>query len=139
MDFDTFKIKYAETMLSYQAIEHDIKYIYAFMLKGDVNKHFDDIENKTLGQMIRKLKELDYSDGNPLISAGDYNFLTQICDNRNYWAHKVFTEFVYTENWFYSKDYQKQCDKLEKDHDRVERASHILEGIRIDYCTKLKR
>lgn len=139
MDFNTFKIQYAETMLSYQAIEHDIKYIYAYMLKGDVNEHFDDIENKTLGQMIRKLKELDQSDGKPFISAGDYNFLTQICDNRNHWAHSVFTEFIYTKNWLYSKEYQKQCDKLEKDHDKVERASKILEEIRIDYCTKVSR
>ena len=65
------------------------------MKVGDVNKHFDEIENKTLGQMIRKLKELDNSDNKPLISSNDYNFLTQICDNRNHWAHSVFTEFIY--------------------------------------------
>ena len=139
MDFDTFKIKYAETMFNYQAIEHDIKFIYAYMLKGNIDKHFDSIENKTLGQMIRMLKDLDHSDGNPLISANDYNFLTQICDNRNHWAHNVFTEFIYTSNWEYSKDYQKQYDKLDKDHNRVENASSILEKIRIDYCSKNRR
>ena len=74
MDFKDFKIVYAETMLYYQAIEHDIKIIYAFMKVGDVNKHFDEIENKTLGQMIRRLKELDNEDNKPLIRTGDYNF-----------------------------------------------------------------
>ena len=139
MDFKEFKIKYAETMLNYQAVEHDIKFIYAYMLKGSIDKHFDSIENKTLGQMIRMLKDLDYSDNNPLISKGDYNFLTQICDNRNHWAHNVFTEFIYKENFIYSNEYQKQCDKLEKDYDRIERASEILEKIRIDYCTRHRR
>ncbi|MDY4788158.1 MAG: hypothetical protein SO253_02425 [Bacilli bacterium] len=114
MDFDTFKIKYAETMFYYQAIEHDIKFIYAFMKVGDVNKHFAEIENKTLGHMIRKLKELDNSDKKPYISSGDYNFLTQICDNRNHWAHSVYTKFIYENDCFNSKEYLKECAKLKK-------------------------
>lgn len=48
MNFEEFKIKYAETMLNYQAIEHDIKFIYAYMKVGDIDRHFDEIENKTL-------------------------------------------------------------------------------------------
>lgn len=139
MDFETFKIKYAETMFIYQAIEHNIKFIYAFMKVGNVNKHFDEIENKTLGQMIRKLKELDNEDNKSLINTGDYNFLTQICDNRNHWAYNVFLEFVYKNNWINSKEYQKQCTKLEKDYDRVEVASDILDKIRIDYCKNIRK
>lgn len=139
MDFNQFKLMYASTMICYQAIEHDIKYIYAYMRVGDVNKHFDEIENKTLGQMIRKLKELDNSDNKPLISPGDYNFLTQICDNRNHWAHNVFTEFLYEDNWINSKEYKKQCEKLSKDYERIQRASDILEKIRIDYCTSIRK
>ncbi len=99
MDFDEFKICYAETMMSYQLIEHDIKFIYAFMLKGSINKNFKEIENNTLGQMIRDLKELDNSDNNPLIKPNDYNFLMQICDNRNHWAHEVFVEFMYNDDF----------------------------------------
>ena len=139
MDFNSFKIKYAETMLNYQAVEHDIKFIYAYMLKGNVDKHFESIENKTLGQMIRLLRDLDYSDDNPLISKSDYNFLIQICDNRNHWAHSVFTSFIYTKDFIYSDKYQKECLKLEKDHERIERASQILEEIRIDYCKRHRR
>lgn len=136
MDFETFKSKYAETMMYYQVIEHDIKFIYAYMLRGDINKHFDDIETTTLGNMINKLRDLDYSDNKPLISKGDYNFLSQICANRNHWAHKVYTEFVYIKSWECSSKYEKQCEKLEKDRERVERAAKILENIRVDYCTR---
>lgn len=139
MNFEDFKIKYAETMLNYQAIEHDIKFIYAYMKAGDVDKHFDEIENKTLGQMIRKLKDLDNSDGNPYIDSGDYNFLEQICDNRNHWAHSVFVEFIYKKNWINSKEYKKQCLKLEKDFNRVKNASDILENIRVEYCKSIRR
>lgn len=139
MEFKEFKIKYAETMLNYQAIEHDIEFIYAFMKAGDVNKHFDEIESKTLGQMIRKLKELDNSNKKSYTSSGDYNFLTQICDNRNHWAHSVFTEFIYENDCFNSREYQKQCAKLKKDHDRVRAASDILEKIRIDYCKSIRK
>lgn len=70
------KTNLSETIMYYQIIEHDLKYIYSFMLKGDVGKHLNDMNNKTLGQMIKILKDLDFSDGRPLISFGDYNFLT---------------------------------------------------------------
>lgn len=138
MDFNTFKLMYVSTMLFYQTIEHDIKFIYAYMHIGDINKHFAEIENKTLGQMIRILEKLDNEDHNPLISANDYNFLKQICDNRNHWAHKVFTEFLYGENWINTQAYKKQCAKLEKDYLRIKDASSILEKIRIKYCTSIR-
>ena len=139
MDFTTFKIKYAETMMYYQVIEHDVKYIYAYMLKGDVNEHFDDIETITLGQMLKMLKKLDWSDNKPLISKDDYSYLSKICENRNHWAHTIFSQFVYKKDWLYSREYQKQCDKLNEDRQRVERAAKILEEIRIDYCTRIRK
>lgn len=135
MDFNTYKIFHSETLMYYQLIEHDLKYIFAYMRKGNINDNFEKIENMTLGQMIKTLQDLDNSDGDPLISAGDYNFLSQIKDNRNLWAHSNFTEFIYKENFINSKEYQKQCDKLKRDHDRVSRACNILENIRIEYCT----
>jgi len=138
MDINTFNIMYAETMMYYQIIEHDVKFIFAYMRKGDLNDNFNDIETTTLGQMIKRLEKLDYSDNKPLISRDDYKYLSKICDNRNHWAHSVFLEFVYKKNWFYSKEYQKQSKKLEEDRERVERAAKILEDIRIEYCRKVR-
>ncbi|MBO4623363.1 MAG: hypothetical protein J5691_05680 [Bacilli bacterium] len=139
LDFEDFKKMYAETMMYYQEIEHDVKLIYAFMLSGDVDENIDDIETITLGQMINRLRDLDYSDDKPYISKEDYNFLSQICKNRNHWAHMVFIKFMYIPNWFSSSAYLKQCDELISDHERVKRASQILENIRVEYCTKHKR
>ena len=95
MTFDEFKILHSETVMYYQIIEHDLKYIYSYMLKGDIDEHFDKIGTRTLGQMVKMLKDLDNSDGDPLISASDYNFLSQITDNRNLWCHSNFTDFIY--------------------------------------------
>ena len=139
MDFDEFRLMYATTMVRYQMLEHDIKCIYAYMRVGDIDKHFDEIENKTLGYMIRELERLDNSDNDPLISSNDYEFLKEVCDNRNHWAHEVFIEFIYEKNFYKSKAYKKECDRLEKDYYRISRASDILENIRIDYCKNIIR
>lgn len=139
MDINDFKILHSETIMYYQLIEHDLKLIYSYMRKGDIGEHFDKIENKTLGQMVKMLKDLDNSDGKPLILLSDYNFLSQICENRNLWAHNCFTEFIYNEKWENSNEYKRLCDKLVKDHDRVSKASNILEEIRIQYCKEHTR
>lgn len=51
-----------------QTIEGDLKWIYAFMHKGDPNENRSKVANYTLGQIVNKLKELDNSDGKPYIS-----------------------------------------------------------------------
>lgn len=80
MDISDFKICYAETMMYYQLIENDIKLIYSYMHRGNVVQHLESAENKTLGQMIRILKELDESDGKPLLFASsiDRTYLSRI-------------------------------------------------------------
>lgn len=137
--FDEFKNYYALTMFYYQCIEHDVKLIYAFMRKGDINDNFDDVEKNTLGSMIVILEKLDYSDDKPYISRGDYKFLKAICDRRNYWAHQAFIDFAYIKDFTYSKEYKRVCDSLIKDYKEVKRASGILEKMRIEFCDKHAR
>ena len=60
-----------------QIIEGDLKWIYAFMHKGDPAETRSKVSNYTLGQIVNKLKKPDNSDGKPYISASDYNFLTK--------------------------------------------------------------
>lgn len=139
MNFDDFKNYYALTMMYYQRIEHDIKLIYAYMRKGNTNDNLDSIENKTLGTMIRILEKLDYSDNKPFISKSDYQFLKNICDRRNYWAHQAFIDFLYQDSPLSSNEYRKVCISLENDYKEVERASDILEEIRVECCEKYKR
>lgn len=109
------------------------------MLKGNISNHLNDIDNKTLGAMIRMLEQLDYSDNKPYISRGDYEFLKKICDKRNYWAHQAFADFIYLENAFYSNEFRNICSSIEKDYDEVRRASGILQDMRIEFCEKHRR
>ena len=139
MDFQQFKILHSETIMYYQVVEHDLKLIYAYMRKGDVGDNLDMVETKTLGQMIDMLKILDNEDGKPNISSGDYNYLKQLSKNRNHWAHKVFTEFMYEENFIYSREYEKQSKKLIKDHDRLEVVYKNVEKVRIRLCSEVYR
>lgn len=139
MNFEEFKSFYALTMMFYQRIEHDIKLIYAFMLKGDADDNLDSIENETLGVMIRALEKLDYSDNKPFINKDDYRFLKRICDRRNYWAHQAFIDFIYDDDPLLSKEYKDICRSLEKDYREVEKASDILEKMRVECCEKYRR
>ena len=65
MTIEQFKQLQSETIMYCQAIEHDLKWIYAFMLKGDPEKTFASLSKTTLGALVKKLKELDNSDNNP--------------------------------------------------------------------------
>ncbi len=139
MDFQQFKILHSETIMYYQVVEHDLKLIYAYMRKGDVGDNLDMVETKTLGQMIDMLKILDNEDGKPNISSGDYNYLKQLSKNRNHWAHKVFTEFMYEDNFMYSNEYERQCQKLQKDHNRLSVVFRNVEKVRIRLCSEVYR
>lgn len=139
MDFNQFKILHSETIMYYQVVEHDLKLIYAYMHKGDVQDNLDDVETRSLGQMIDILKVLDNEDGKPNISANDYNYLKQLSKNRNHWAHKVFTEFMYEDNFLYTQEYERQCNRLVKDHDRLSIVYKNVEKVRIRLCSEVYR
>ena len=60
MGFEKFKDYYVTTMMYYQRIEHDIKLIYAFMLKGNTDDNLESIENKTLGTIYLNNERQNY-------------------------------------------------------------------------------
>ena len=139
MTFEQFKIYHSETIMYCQCIEHDLKWIYSYMHKGDHYENFEKLGKTTLGALVKKLKELDNSDGNPFISNDDYNFLKQMTEKRNYWCHQCCIDFVYEKNFLSSKEYEKICNKLQRDHDRLERVSDSVEKVRLKAVEAYKR
>lgn len=139
MEFNEFKILHSETIMYYQIIEHDIKLIYAYLHKGNIEKNYQCIERETLGESLRILRKLDNEDGKPLILADDYNFLIQISENRNEWAHDNYIEFMYEKDPLNSLAYKKQCEKLRKDHQRLQSVYKSVENIRIKICNEYTR
>lgn len=107
MNYETFTYLHSETIKYCQIIEGDLKWIYSFMHVGDIYETRDSLGSLTFGQIVRKLKQLDNSDGNPELSASDYNFLGQMAQKRNYWCHECYRDFVYQSNWPHSTQYAK--------------------------------
>ena len=99
-DMSDFHYYVGRTIMNCQAIEHDIKLIYAGMKAGDMDDNLAMIAKKkmTLGTVVSNLKALDRSDDKWFFSDGDYELLKKITDIRNHWAHKAYCEFIYSNN-----------------------------------------
>lgn len=115
-----------------QCIEHDIKIMYAGMLRGDFYKNLKEVIDKPLGPALKKLEELDYSDDSPYLSRDDYVLLNDIKEIRNYWVHKGYIDFLYGSVEGYQGRLEKQYINLIKDCNRIIPLSKQLEDIRIE-------
>ena len=94
MTREKFKLIHSELIMQVQCIENDLKLIYAGMHSGDFEENLDMLEKANLGTVIKKLKDLDYSDGHPDLSKQDYALLEQIREIRNYWCHQCFLDYT---------------------------------------------
>lgn len=133
MTLNEFHCMLGQTIMYCQIIEHDVKMIYSAMCKGDMYDTIEMIErNKwTLGHSVKELKKLDFSDSNSYISASDYNFLSQMAHKRDYWCHKTYLQYVYNQNFMQSIEYQKECQKLRHDNEKLMSVYKALEKVRL--------
>ena len=128
-----------ETIMYCQCIERDIKLIYVDMLQGDFDENFQEIEDRSLGSVLKKLEKLDNSDANLHLSTGDYAMIDKIRDIRNHWAHKAHVQFVYSKNSSYDKNHLQQYRRLENDRNRLAKLSDGIENVRFDALRKYNR
>ena len=140
MTREKFKLIHSELIMQVQLIENDLKLIYAGMHKGNFDKNFNTLEKSNLGTVIRKLKELDYSDGHPELSKRDYEVLEQIREIRNYWCHQCFLDYVYIKD-YRQREYQFQqvAKKLSEDENRTWDLHEHLEKFRIKILERYDR
>ena len=123
-----FYRKVGELIKACQCIEHDIKLIYAGMIAGSFDDNWEKLKNKTLGQAVLELQELDNSDGQPYFSKSDYDLLKEITQKRNYWVHQGFIDYVYDRSKF-----NNQYQRLKIDNDQLVNLMETTEKIRLDY------
>lgn len=121
-----------ETIMFCQLIEHDLKLIYASMLKGKFEENLVEIEKDAFGEMVQKLEKLDYSDNKPMIAKSDYKFLKQMSKKRNHWCHNTYVEFGYIENFLYSNEFENEFKKLETENQQFKSVQKTLQEIRIE-------
>ena len=129
---DQFNEYVGKIMMECQCIEHDVKFIFAGMLKGDFDKNYRLVANKPLGYVLKELQILDNCDDNPYLSPADYDLLQSIRHIRNYWAHKAYTSFVYKSGEEYLTEFSRQAARLDGDFSRLRRLSQSIEQVRLD-------
>lgn len=141
MTLENFHFILGQTLMYCQIIEHDVKMIYAAMCKGDMNDTLSMIEKQkwTLGHSVKELKKLDFSDDNNYISANDYNFLSQMAHKRDYWCHKTYLQFVYNQSFLKSVEYEKECQKLQRDNEKLSSVYKALEKVRLNAMRDFNR
>ena len=141
MTLEDFHYTLGQTIMYCQIIENDVKLIYAAMFEGDMNETLAMIKNKkwTLGKTIVELKKLDFSDEEPYISATDYNYLKQMTEKRNHWCHEAYLQFVYDQSDLKSKEFEKECQKLQRDNERLSSVYKALEKVRLNAMRDFNR
>lgn len=95
MTSEKFKMIHSDLIMEMQCIENDLRVLYATMKKGDFENNLDDLDKAGMGEILRELKKVDYSDNFKDISESEYIFLDKIREIRNYWCHQCYIDFVY--------------------------------------------
>lgn len=136
---NAFHESVGKILMECQCIEHDIKLIYAGMLKGDIDENYALVAEQPLGPVLKKLELLDNSDGNPYLSKQDYELLDDIRDIRNHWAHKAYTMFIYKRGQEYDDAFIRQARRLDNDLNRITKLSGSIEKVRFSVLRKYDR
>ena len=136
MTSNDFKILHSEIMMYFQCIEYDLKRMYSGMSTAGFDECMDMLETSNFGNVLKKLKKLDNSDGDPYLNEADYELLDQIRDVRNYWSHQCYLDYVYIQS-DYDREarFQRLCRRLQNEHNRVYKLHHNLEAFYINNLT----
>ena len=138
-NLDEFHFLVGETILECQRIEHDIKLIYAGILKSNFEDNIKLVENKPLGPVLKDLEMLDYSDDHPCLSRDDYKLLGEIKDVRNWLVHKSYMEFLYLRDQAWERAYRKNYQKLVNFHSRMISLGDNVENVRVNIMKRFGR
>lgn len=88
-----FRFKHSELIEYYQLIEMRLKGICAALLADEERDWFDrlaDHESDPLGQLVKKLQELQVQKQIILLSKDGFDALNELRKTRNYWVHQCF-------------------------------------------------
>lgn len=137
---DEFHKKVGKLIMRCQFIEHDIKWIYAGLLSGDLYENFDKITNnkETLGSVIFKLRDIDVANFG-YFSRNDYRLLSSITRTRNYWAHEAYLEFMYERGEELRIAFLNVAARLNSDYEWLFNLSKRIEKVRLDVLRRFNR
>lgn len=138
-ELDNFNMSVGETLMYCQRIEHDIKIIYAAMLKGNMSENLALVKRETLGSVLIALSALDNSDGNPLFCEEDYAVLKQIKNARNFIAHQCYVDFLYLSGDDFYEKLSENRRKIEVFKNNFKNLSAFVEKARFSVLSAYGR
>ena len=129
-----FRQLHSEIIENYQCIEYDMRLIYSSMCADDWDDTMDELSEDNWGTLLRKLKDLDYSDNKPYLSEEDYELLDEIRTRRNYWSHQCYLVFVYMED-SYERDerLRRMLRQIENEGNRAAKLQRKMENMYLNY------
>lgn len=136
MDIDDFRITHSKVIECCQLIEDDLKLMFSYMHKGNIDKNYDSLKKSNLAKTINLLRKLDNSDNKPLISDEDYDFLKQMAKKRNYWCHQCYIDLDSSSN----NNFQESIyERLIEDYNRLYSVQINVEELRRSIAEIYKR
>ena len=134
MTHESFKWLHSNIIMHFQLIEFNLKRIYSKMSTGTFAEGMDLLETSNLGNTLRKLKDLDNSDGKPWFSDSEYNEFDHIREMRNYWCHQCYLDYLFIQN---NREldiaFQRVAKRLVNDYDRIKSLSEKIENLYFDW------
>ncbi len=119
---------HSELIMLFQCIEYTLKRIYSGMSSEDFSDGMEMLETSNWGNTLRLLKQLDESDGDPWLSASDYEQLDNLREVRNYWVHQCYLDFLCIKDpWQQESRFQKTANRLTNEYNRTRRLLEKLE------------
>lgn len=109
----------------FQYLERDLKSIYAKLIDGYYPDCFDEVAEKPIGTLIKKLKEVENNEQVKYLSNEDYENLEKVREMRNYWCHTCYNE---TDSYI---EQQPDMSLITKHRDLLERLKKEREVVRL--------
>lgn len=133
---ERFKSMHSEIIMYFQCIEHDMKRIYSGMSADDYYDCMVMLDGKNWGVVLNKLKKLDNSDNDPYFSDEEYEQLDAIREQRNYWCHQCYLDYVYIhDNYERQRALEKLCRRLENEMNRAYKLHRKMQDVYLsDFC-----
>ena len=125
---ERFRKLHSEIIEYYQCIEYDMRRIYSAMSSEDFDDCMDELRELNWGVVLNKLKKLDNSDDNPYFTEDEYNTLDDMRNQRNYWCHQCYLDWVYiSDDRNREERLQRLTRQLENENNRAYKIHRKME------------
>lgn len=132
---DEFRIAHSKIIEEFQWLEWTLKNMYSKLIEGHYPECFDEVAEKPLGELIKKLKDVEEQNKTHYLTDKDYINLKKIKDMRNYWCHNCYVEGdsyleQQSDGSIVSKS-RELLDRVKNDYEMVRELARKLVEIRI--------